>query len=683
MKKLFRVIPCVLLLAMLLSFSAGAVHDTMTWDSLNDASTFEEPYVDYESVFDKTQDLYLFSEYEADLLSLQEQYPDLMRLEVAGYSELGRPIYVVVMGKDTAPNRMLVMATTHAREYTGTQLSVLQIEFYLKNYYNTINGERVCDLMERCQFYFMPLHNPDGAMLTMIGLDSLDSPEVTADDATKAEIEAFLLTQLEPMHEFCENNNLYHDTDDVPFSANPDPERDDAFQYWKTNIRGVDLHNNMYTDWMMTQWKRSTWFNQNLEKNFTAPSWQDFTGLDEDDGIEAAAENRVLRDYVNKVKPNLLISYHTASNIIQWNFGYDKLPSGRDLRTTGFKISSKAGELLNFDMDKTQYLLIGHAGWFMKNSTEYMDKAGYGVIIELANRRYLDGVPGYGIGYMDAPPIKTIQVTDDVTTSSGTARPSLWTTGKFFPLSLSQYIMDNQMVTAVGPLSGDLPEGTEIASILGTAAAAPADADAEVKDFGIFAAPRKDKTTVIPGDILTVGKTPALYDATFTEQLESVEIDGMTPVSFIYENAAGKEIRGIFTAAPFLPISTVAGFDVQYDAAKSALLRNTAGGAIALPAYQETMTAADFTAKEGYTVALYTDSSFASAADSVALAEGQNTVYVAVTDSASGETAQYTVELVNPEAPVNVMMIALIAVAVLAVAGIAVVFLKKSKKKAA
>jgi len=679
MKKFFRVIPCVLLLAMLLSTSAGAVHDMMTWGTLDDASTFEEPYVDYESVFDKTQDLYLFSEYEADLKALQEQYPDLMRLEIAGYSELGRPIYVVVMGKDTAANRMLVMATTHAREYTGTQLSVLQIEFYLKNYYNTINGERVCDLMERCQFYFMPLHNPDGAMLTMIGLDSLDSPEVTASAEDKAEIEAFLLTQLEPMHTFCENNNLYHDTDDVPFSSNPDPERDDAFQYWKTNIRGVDLHNNMYTPWMMTQWKRSTWFNKNVEKNFTAPSWQDFTGLDEDDGIEAAAENRVLRDYVNKVKPNLLISYHTASNIIQWNFGYDNITGGRDLRSTAYKISTKAGELLNFDMDKTQYLLMGHAGWFMKNSTEYLDKAGYGAIIELADRRYLDGVAGYGAGYLDAPPIKTVQVTDDVVTTTGAKHYSLWTTGKFFPLSLSQYIMDNQMVIAAGPLSGDLPEGTEITSILGPAAAAPADADAEVKDFGIFAAPRKDKTTVIPGDILTVGKTPALYDATFSEQLESVEIDGMTPVCFIYENAAGKEIRGTFTAAPFLPISTVAGFEVQYDTTKSALLRNAAGGAIALPTYQETMTAADFVAKEGYTVVLSADSSFASTADSVALAEGQNTIYVAATDSASGETAHYTVEVVNPEAPVNVVMIALIAVAVLAVAGVVVVVLKKKK----
>ena len=165
MKRTFRITALALIVTLLLSLSAGAVHNRTTWVSLNEASTFLEPYVDYESVFDKTEQNYLFADYAEDLHTLQAQYPDLMRLEVIGYSELGRPLYVVVMGKDSAPNRTFVMANTHAREYITAQLTVLQIEFYLKNYYNTLEGERVCDLMERCQFYFLPMHNPDGTQL--------------------------------------------------------------------------------------------------------------------------------------------------------------------------------------------------------------------------------------------------------------------------------------------------------------------------------------------------------------------------------------------------------------------------------------------------------------------------------------------------------------------------------------
>ena len=677
MKRTFRITALALLVTVLLSLSAGAVHNKTTWLTLNQAGTFVEPFVDYESVLDKNEQNYLFADYAADLQTLQAQYPDLMRLEVIGYSELGRPLYVVVMGKDSAPNRTFVMANTHAREYITAQLSVLQIEFYLKNYYNTIEGERVCDLMERCQFYFLPMHNPDGAQLAMIGLDSLDAPEVTIDAAEKAKIEKFLIGQLKGMHNYCEANYLYHDTDAELYSENPDPERDDAFQYWKSNINGIDLHNSMYDTEMKKMWGG---LNLNAYNNYPNPAWTDHVGSrSTPDGTALSTENTALREYVSKIQPNIFLSYHTVQGVVMWDTGYDLL-GGEDVRKNAMKISYKAGELLNYQTHEQTQILMGHPCWFMKESLHYMDKPGYGTVIEFADRRYLDKYTEEMEGYVDAPPSKVIQLTEDVKNVDGVQRYSIWTTGKFFPLSLSQYILDNQMVTAVGPLSSDLPEGQEIASILGTAAAMPADAEAEVKDFGLFAAPRADKTAVIPGDILTVGKTPALYDAAFTEQLESVEIDGMTPVCFIYENAAGKEIRGTFTAAPYLGIASVAGFDLQYDAAAPGMLRNTAGGAVALPAYQEALTAADFTTKEGCTVALYTDSSYASAADSVALAEGSNTVYVAATD-ASGATAQYTVEIINPEAPTNVMMIALIAVAVVVVAGIVMVVVKKSKKK--
>ncbi|MBE6963329.1 MAG: hypothetical protein E7443_01840 [Ruminococcaceae bacterium] len=424
------------------------IHEEMSWQTLNQASTFEEPFKDYPSVFDKTKETYPFQKFEEDLFALQKQYPDLMRIEIAGYSELGRPIYVVVMGKDTAPNRMLVMATTHAREYVATQLSVLQIEFYLRNYDKTINGERIADLLERCQFYFMPLHNPDGAELSMRGLKSLDDPKLTISAEDKAELRKFLLGELDPMHEFCENHPLYHASDAEFYSHNPDPERENAFMYWKCNIRGIDLHNSMYTAETLEAWKEAQAKGERVPSTFTnfpVPGWQNYMGTMDLVGVELSAENRVLSDYVAKVKPNLLVSYHTASNVIQWNYAYSKLGDSQ-LLENATSISCKASDLLNFEVDDREYMLMGHPGWFMKETLNYMPTCGYGVTIELATRRYLDNVGSYPEGYIDTPPTKIIQLTEDVVTNDGKQRYSLWTTGKFFPLALSQYIMDNHLI---------------------------------------------------------------------------------------------------------------------------------------------------------------------------------------------------------------------------------------------
>ena len=545
MKRAFRITSLALLVAMLLSMTAGAVHNRTTWDSLDAASTFLEPYVDYESVFDKTEQNYLFADYAEDLHTLQAQYPDLMRLEVIGYSELGRPLYAVVMGKDSAPNRMLVMASTHAREYITAQLCVMQIEFYLHNYYNTIEGERVCDLMERCQFYFIPMHNPDGAQLSMVGLKSLDDPEVTISSTEKAEIREFLISQLGPMHVFCEGNELYHDTDAKFFTNDPNPEYEDAFQYWKSNIRGIDLHNSMYNPTMRSYWTMGD----------GQPSWTDYHGnrTTSPDGTSLSAENTALRKYVDKIQPNVLLSYHTASGVIQWGYGYGGLAghaNDSNVYKNGYKLSYKAGELLNYSTDDRDYGICGHAGWFMLNSLNYMDSLAYGVTLEFASRRYLNAVGDYPEGYVDAPPSKVIQLTEDVKDVNGTQRYSLWTTGRFFPLSFSQFVMDNRLIEPVGALKSDEPAGTDVAYILDTYAPNPTP-KGDVVDFGTYQCKIEDKTSVVPGDILTTNECVRLYDATFSKQQDSIPINGTTQVHFTYINYQGKETKAVFTVTPY------------------------------------------------------------------------------------------------------------------------------------
>jgi len=547
MKRCIRITALVLLVTLLLSLNAGAVHNKTTWLSLNQAGTFIEPFVDYESVLDKDEQNYLFADYAADLQTLQAQYPDLMRVEIMGYSELGRPLYVVVMGKDSAPNRTFVLANTHAREYITAQLTMLQIEFYLQNYYNTIDGERVCDLMERCQFYFVPMHNPDGAQLTMTGLDSLDDPEVTVDDVTKAKVEKFLKSQLKGMHNYCEANKLYHDTDADFYSKNPDPERDDAFLYWKSNINGIDLHNSMYDADMKKAWGGVT---LNAYNNHPNPSWTDHVGYrSTPDGTALSSENTALYNYVCKIRPNVFLSYHTVQGTVMWDAGYDKL-GGEAVRKNAMKISYKAGELLNYPTMETTQFLMGHPCWFMFNSLNYMENPGYGTVIEFAARNYLDKSTEEMVGYVDAPPSKVIQLTEDIKNIEGVQRYSIWTTGKFFPLSLSQYIIDNRLIAPVEPLSTTVADGTDVVSILDTAVSKPTAVNG-IQNFGTYQCKVEDKSSVVTGDIMTSGTAVRLYDANFSKQQDSIAIKGTTQVNFTYMSSMGVETKATFTVTPY------------------------------------------------------------------------------------------------------------------------------------
>ena len=490
MKKLLCLLLCLVMLMTLSPLSVSAatktnyIHKKMSWKTLNAADTFLEPYKDYESVYDNTQDKYLFSEFEADLFALRDQFSDLMRLEVIGYSELGRPLYAVVMGSDSAPNRFLLIAGAHAREYIGTQLNVLQIESYLHNYYNTIDGERVCDLLERCQFYFIPLLNPDGAMLTMTGLDSLDEPGLTVTPEDKAEIEKFLLSQVDDLNWVAETSTHFHDTDAEFYSDNPDPERDDAFQYWKSNVRGVDVHYNMYNEWMMSAWKRGSWYYRSIDEYFTAPRWSNFAGVDEDDGV-TTAENIALAAYTNKIQPNIFITYHAAGSIVQWDYGYASMAHGAELKENAQQIAFKCGSLTNYPVDTQDNASIGHTGWFMVNSQNYMDKGGFGVVIELAQRTYLEYV-GDNKSYTDTPPIQaSTQLTQDVKTNTGFQNHSIWTTCKYLPIGLSQFIMDNQLVETVTPLTGKASDAIRVTSILGNTVGdpTPSASDDKIMDY--------------------------------------------------------------------------------------------------------------------------------------------------------------------------------------------------------
>lgn len=128
----------------------------------------------------------------ADIAALEAQGA---RSAIIGYTQLGREIPVVMKGSNEGA-QVLIVATTHAREYLTTPL-VIEM---MKNY----NGS--------AGVWCVPMLNIDGALLCQYGLDSIDDLGVRE----------FLL------------------------GVNGGSE---DFTLWKANARAVDLNVNLNAKW--------------------------------------------------------------------------------------------------------------------------------------------------------------------------------------------------------------------------------------------------------------------------------------------------------------------------------------------------------------------------------------------------------------------------------------------------
>ena len=97
-----------------------------------------------------------------DIEILMMQYGDIMRTEVIGESEDGRDIVDICLGNEEADAALLIVCEIHAREYITTAMMMRIVEYYIKNYYGTIDDTKVCDLLKEICIHFVVMANPDG-----------------------------------------------------------------------------------------------------------------------------------------------------------------------------------------------------------------------------------------------------------------------------------------------------------------------------------------------------------------------------------------------------------------------------------------------------------------------------------------------------------------------------------------
>ncbi len=180
---------------------------------------------------------------------------------VIGKSFLGRDIYAFHVGSKRGVQGVCQYAM-HAREYITAYLAFEQIKYGLSG-----GGA-----------WFIPLLNPDGALLCQNGINSVEGEYLRKN-----------LIRVNGSHDF---------------------------SLWKANANCVDLNVNFAAKWGTGK------------SNVKYPKSSDYIGK----APFSEPESKALRDFTLKIKPNYTLSYHALGEEIYWYFDQGFLNGLKDKR---------------------------------------------------------------------------------------------------------------------------------------------------------------------------------------------------------------------------------------------------------------------------------------------------------------------------------------------------------------
>lgn len=230
--------------------------------------------------------LYTYDLMQKDIGRLATAYPDLIKTQIIGKSVDGRNLYAVKLGK--GKTEVFFNGSHHAREHITTNLIMEMIDEYARAYVDghSIGGFNVQSVLNQTSIWFVPMVNPDGVTLVQKGY----------------------LSAKNPSHVLKLNKNS------KDFSA------------WKANIRGVDLNRQYPADWSTIKYDPGR------------PGPQNFKGSNP----LSEPETRAVSNFTLTHQFKLSVSYHTAGQIIYWNFKQVGPNYHRDLAVAK-KLATKTG----------------------------------------------------------------------------------------------------------------------------------------------------------------------------------------------------------------------------------------------------------------------------------------------------------------------------------------------------
>lgn len=244
----------------------------------------DKTYMDNALDIVEITDTYSYEEMMDDLIAFHMSYPELVQLEVAGYSELGNQIPVIRIGDPEAEYHVLLQGAIHGREHMTAWLLMAMIDYWLDR--DLFAYGDVC-------YHIIPMSNPDGVIVSQ----SETLPEYLQS-----------LYQSDREHGYATGNVKAY------------------LSGFKANALGVDLNRNFPAGW------------EELSSVREDPSCSLHPGTE----AFSAAEARVLRDYTLSYPFDVTISYHAMGSVIYYEYG-DKEPVNTLSESLGRKVRDLTG----------------------------------------------------------------------------------------------------------------------------------------------------------------------------------------------------------------------------------------------------------------------------------------------------------------------------------------------------
>lgn len=225
--------------------------------------------------------VYTYEQMVKDIYFLEVRYPGLFTADKVGVTKDLRQIYMISLGNPEAQNHVLVQYTVHSREYINCLLAMKQVEYYLQNYAagNTYGERSYPDLFANFCLHVIPMANPDGIAVAEFGIDSMRT------DAAKGVVR------------FCWESDTQLGRTAAPLEQ--------YLRTFKANANGVDLNKNFPVGW------------ENYSDGVPVPSTDCHKGASPASEVETQA----IINAVHSHNTIAVISYHSAGNLIYWNYG--------------------------------------------------------------------------------------------------------------------------------------------------------------------------------------------------------------------------------------------------------------------------------------------------------------------------------------------------------------------------
>ena len=256
--------------------------DTVPQDSATQSATAPEEPAGEIVRADKLG--YTYPTLEEDLALLEQAYGDHFSYKSIGESVDGREIYACVVGNPNAPEKIMITGGIHGREYLSSLLVMKQIEHYLSKYQTgSFGGMRYAEMFERFAFYVLPMINPDGVMLALAGIESVQTPDV------KQTLE-----------------EIFADNKEVGLTNASDINAYFAYN-WKSNANGVDLNRNF----ALKNWDE-------VGTGILSPCFRNYKGP----SAASEPETQAVSAWVQSLGSiKCMLAFHTAGQVVYWDCG--------------------------------------------------------------------------------------------------------------------------------------------------------------------------------------------------------------------------------------------------------------------------------------------------------------------------------------------------------------------------